>query len=156
MTKRVLSLAPNYNSNYIIHCKGLCNPCTIWRCNLLQEPITHLDMYLQCNRSDREVSKHWHWWLQSAAGAGNKIMGMKLMVAFKNSGLSLLFELSLLLSVTKEEDTKKHLLLYEHFIKCTCTQRTFTNPVHHYNDCKLLNNFPWLKSDKYCLRVFFS
>lgn len=88
-------------------------------------------------------------------GHREKVMDMKLMVVFKKFRLSsLLLELSLLLRVTKEEDTKKHLLFYEHFTECT--QQTFTNLVHYYNDCKLLNDFPGLQSDKYCLRVFFS
>jgi len=50
--------------------------------------------------------------LQSAAGAERKNIGLKLMVAFKNFSLhSLLFELSLIVSVAIEEDAKKHLLL---------------------------------------------
>lgn len=31
-----------------------------------------------------------------------------------------------------------------------------TNVIHHYNDCKLLNDFPGLQPDRYFLRVFFS
>jgi len=101
----------------------------------------HLDMYLQCNKSGK--------CLNIGTGDCNQLLcqekkyGHEITVAFKNFRFSsLLFELRLLLSVTKEEDTKKHLLLYEHLNKCTCTQRAFTNPVHHYNDGKLLNDFP--------------
>lgn len=95
--------------------------------------------------------------MRSAAGAERKNIGLKLMVAFKNfSCHSLLFELSLTVSVATEEDTKKHLLLGKNLIKCVCTQGTFTNPAWQCSDCKLLNNFTSLESDKYCVRVFFS
>lgn len=152
-----LSLASNYNSNHITHSKGLHNPCTICECHFLQEPITHWDVELQCNKSDMWVSKHWHWWLQPAAGHIEKVMDMKLMAVFKKFRLrSLLFELSLLLHVTKGEDTRKLLVFYEYLTECTCTQQTLTNVIHHYNDCKLLNYFPRLQSDRYFLRVFFS
>lgn len=141
----------------MIHCKGLCNPCSICECHLLQKPIMHQDVELQCNKSDMWAPNTGPGDCNQLLGHTEKVIHMKLIAFFKTFRFSsLLFELSLLLCVTKEEDPKKHLLFWKHLTECTCTQQTLTNVSHHYNDCKLLRDFPGLQSDKCCLRVFFS
>lgn len=123
-----------------MHCKGLRNPCTICKCHLLQEPVMHWDVQFQCNKSDPWVSKHWHWWLQSAAGTHRKSYGQEINGCFQKFRLrSLLLELSLL--YCDQGRHKETFALYEHSTECTRTQQTFTNPVLHYNGCKLLNSF---------------
>lgn len=117
-------MASNYHSKHTIHCEGFYNPCTSWSCNLLQELMLHLDIYLQ-----HKAGKC----LNIGTIDCNQLLGqekkkcIKLKVAFKNFRFSsLLFQLSLLLRAAKEEDKKKHLLLCKHLIKCAHTQGTFS------------------------------
>ncbi|EOA96374.1 hypothetical protein Anapl_07514 [Anas platyrhynchos] len=63
MTLRALSTASNYHSKHTIHCKGFYNPCTIWSCNLLQELMPHLDIYLQHKSAAPSVVKNEKWTL---------------------------------------------------------------------------------------------